>query len=175
MELTKSEQIILKYLSKHTGETLYESEIAKNSLISTGSANQCLKELTRKEMVCLEKKGNMNFYSLNLENPLVRQFKITQVISELNGMIGKLKPLTDRIIIFGSCAEGLDTQESDIDLAIVCGEEEKDKVRKLINNQKIEREMQSLIFKPLEFSQLSDKDKPLYERIQKGVVLWRRQ
>ena len=109
MELTKSQQIILKYLSKHTGDTLYESEIAKSAFISVGSANQCLKELRHKEMVTLEKKGNMNFYSLNLENPLVRQFKITQVILELHDLIAKLKNLTDKIILFGSCAEGIDT------------------------------------------------------------------
>jgi predicted nucleotidyltransferase len=173
MELTKSEQIILKFLSRHTGETLYESEIAKSAFISVGSANQCLKELRNKEMVTLEKKGNMNFYSLNLENPLVRQFKITQVISQLNGLIVKLKSLTDKIILFGSCAEGVDTQDSDIDLAIISDEE--DKARKLIKSQKIDREIQALIFPQNEFMALKEKDKPLYERIQKGIVLWRKE
>ncbi|NQU18837.1 nucleotidyltransferase domain-containing protein [bacterium] len=172
MELTKSEQIVLKYLAKHSGETLYESEIAKNALISVGSANQCLKDLLVEDMVALTKKGNMNFYSLNLENPLARQFKITQVISQLNGLIGKLNPLTDKVILFGSCAEGIDTQDSDIDLAIVSNEE--NKIRKLIRNQKLDREIQVLIFSPIDFSLLEDKDKPLYERIQKGIVLWRK-
>jgi predicted nucleotidyltransferase len=173
MELTKSEQIILKFLSKHTGQTLYESEIAKSAFISVGSANQCLKELHNKEMVTLEKKGNMNFYSLNLENPLVRQFKITQVISQLNGLIAKIRSLTDKIILFGSCAEGIDTHDSDIDLAIVSQEE--DKARKLIKSQKIDREIQALIFTQSEFMSLKEKDKPLYERIQKGIVLWRKE
>ncbi|MBU4311709.1 MAG: hypothetical protein KJ706_03205, partial [Candidatus Omnitrophica bacterium] len=81
MELTRSEQIILKFFATHSGATLYESEIAKSIQISVGSANQSLKELSKKEMVSLEKRGNMNFYSLNLDNPLVRQFKITQTIS----------------------------------------------------------------------------------------------
>ena len=171
MELTRSEQIILKFLSKHTGETLYESEIAKNAFISVGSANQCLRELNRKEMVELEKRGNMNFYSLNMENPLVRQFKITQVISQLNGLITKLKPLTDKLVLFGSCAEGLDTKDSDIDLAVVSGQVEM--ARKLIKGQKSDRQIQALIFSQSEFMALAEKDKPLYERIQKGIVLWR--
>ena len=113
----------------------------------------------------------MNFYSLNLDNPLVRQFKVTQTIAELNGLITKLKPLTKRVILFGSCAEGIDTQGSDIDLAIVSQEEED--VRKLIKKQKIAREIQVLIFKSNDFLTLAEKDKPLYERIQKGIVLWR--
>ena len=171
MELTRSEQIILKFFATHSGATLYESEIAKSIQISVGSANQSLKGLLKKEMVCLEKKGNMNFYSLNLDNPLVRQFKITQTISELNGLINKLKPLTKRIILFGSCAEGLDTENSDIDMAIVSQEEQE--VRKLIKQQKTTREIQSLIFNSKDFLALPDKDKPLYERIQKGIILWR--
>ena len=172
MELTKSEQSILKYLATHSGDPLYESQIAKITEISVGSTNQSLKELAKQKMVICTKKGNMNFYSINLENPLIRQFKITQVVSHLNGLIGKLKLLTDKIILFGSCAEGIDTEESDIDLAIVSNEE--DKVRKLINSQKIKRKIQTLIFKPLEFSLLEEKDKPLYQRIQRGNVLWRK-
>ena len=171
MELTKSEQIILKYLASHSEETLYESEIAKNTQISTGSTNQSLKKLLKKEMVTLAKKGKMNFYSLNLDNPLVRQFKITQTIAKLNGLIDKLKPLTKRIVLFGSCAEGIDTQNSDIDLAIISQEEQE--VRKIIKKEKITREIQALIFNSSDFLLLAEKDKPLYERIQKGIVLWR--
>jgi len=99
MGLTKSEQQILKYLIRHVGESLYENEIAKNIPISIDSANQSLKFLLKKDMVTLEKKGNMNFYILNLDNPLVRQYKITQTIAELNGLLNKLKPLTKRIIL----------------------------------------------------------------------------
>ena len=171
MELTKSEQIILKYLAAHSGDTLYESEIAKNTQISGGSTNQSLKGLLNKGMVTLAKKGNMNFYSLDLENPVVRQFKITQTVAELNGLIDKLKPLTKHIVLFGSCAEGIDTQNSDIDLAIVAQEEEA--VRRNITKEKIPREIQVLIFNSSDFLALAEKEKPLYERIQKGIVLWR--
>lgn len=171
MELTRSEQIILKFLATHSGATLYESEIAKSIQISVGSANQSLKELSKKEMVSLEKRGNMNFYSLNLDNPLVRQFKITQTISELNGLINKLKPISKRVILFGSCAEGIDTENSDIDMAIVSREEQE--ARRLIKQQKTAREIQSLIFNSKDFLALPDKDKPLYERIQKGIILWK--
>ena len=171
MELTKSEQVILKHLAIHCGDTLYESEIAKNTRISAGSTNQSLKELLKKEMVTLSKKGNMNFYSLNLDNPLVRQFKVTQTIDGLNGLIGKLKPLAKRIILFGSCAEGVDTQNSDIDIAIISQEEQE--VRKIIKKEEITREIQALIFNSNDFMALAEKDNPLYERIQKGIILWR--
>ncbi len=171
MELTKSEQLILSYLVTHCEETTYEAEIAKRTRISSGSANQSLKGLLKKEMVLLTKRGNMNFYSLNLDNPLVRQFKITQTIAGLNGLVAKLKPLVKRIVLFGSCAEGVDTETSDIDLAVISEEEEQ--VRKIIKKEKIDREPQALIFNSNDFLSLAAKDRPLYERIQKGIVLWR--
>ena len=171
MELTKTEQQILKYLIRHIGEPLYESEIAKNIPISAGSANQTLKSLFKKEMVTLQKKGKMNFYTLNIDNPLVRQYKITQTIAELNGLISDLKSLTKRIILFGSCAEGIDTQDSDIDLAVIS--QEKEKARQIVRKKEASKNIQALIYNSGEFQLIEDKDKPLYERIQKGIILWR--
>lgn len=173
MRLTKSEHVILDYLAAHAGETFYESQISNKTLISVGSANQTLKRLLKMNMVSLSRKGKMNFYSINLDSPLVKQFKITQTISELNGLIEKLKLFSKRIILFGSCAEGLDTQESDIDLTIVSNEE--DNARRIIKKAKISREIQCLIFNPKEFLLLANKDKPLFERIKQGIVLSRQE
>jgi len=172
MRLTKSEHVILDYLAIHAGETFYESQISRQTGISTGSTNQTLKSLLKRNMVSLFKKGKMNFYSVNLESPLIKQFKITQTVSELNGLIERLEQLTKRIILFGSCAEGVDTQESDIDLAIVSDEEEK--VRHIIKKAKASREIQCLIFNSKEFLLLDTNDKPLFERIKHGIVMWRR-
>jgi len=171
MELSKSEQLVLKYLIRRPNQSLYESEIAKSVSISTGSANQSLKSLLKKDIVKLEKKGNMNFYMLNLDNPFVRQYKITQTIAKLNGLINKLKHLTKRIILFGSCAEGTDMQDSDIDLAIVSSN--KKEVRKILKDNESDRKIQPLIIDSGEFFSLEDKEKSLYERIQKGISLWR--
>jgi predicted nucleotidyltransferase len=171
MQLTKSEQAILKYLGDNSGILLYESQIAKKAKISTGSTNESLKKLLKKGMVLLEKKGNMNFYTINMDNPLVKQFKISQTITNLNGLIDKLKLVTKRIMLFGSCAEGIDTNDSDIDLAIISQDEHA--ARKIVKKQKTEKQIQALIFSANDFLSLSKNDKPLYERIQKGIILWR--
>ena len=172
MELTRSEQTVLRCLAVYSGEALYESQIAKNSKVSTGATNQSLKKLLKRNMVLLEKKGNMNFYSLNIDNPLVRQFKISQTIALLNSLIHRLKSLAKIIILFGSCAEGADTQDSDIDIVVVSQSEQE--ARKIVKKEKITREIQALIFTTSDFMRLAENDKPLYERIQKGIVLWRR-
>jgi predicted nucleotidyltransferase len=172
MELTKSEQAILKYLATNSGTSLYESQIAKHAKTSTGATNESLKKLLKKDMVSLEKKGNMNFYSANIENPLVKQFKISQTIASLSGLINKLKPVAKRIVLFGSCAEGIDTIDSDIDLAAISQDEQA--ARKIIKKgKKLSREIQALLFTTNDFMSLAKTDKPLYERIQKGIILWR--
>ncbi|MFH1360499.1 MAG: nucleotidyltransferase domain-containing protein [Candidatus Omnitrophota bacterium] len=171
MQLTKSEQRILQYLSSHSEEALYESQIASGAHISAGSTNQTLKGLLKKELLCLSKKGRMNFYSLNYDHPLVRQYKVMQTITEINGLINRLRPLTSRVILFGSCAEGIDSPNSDIDLVIVSSRA--DEARRLIKRQKTKREIQPLIFDTGEFIALERKDRPLYERIQKGIILWK--
>lgn len=172
MELTKSEQLILQYLALHCDGTFYESEISKATGTSTGAAHQSLKLLHTKDMVNLSKKGKMNFYRVNLENPLVKQFKITQTISELNGIVGLLRLLASRVILFGSCAEGLDTQDSDIDLAIIT--QSPQEVRNIIRKMKMKRVVQPLIVSASDFMTLGVKDKPLYERINRGIDLWRK-
>jgi predicted nucleotidyltransferase len=172
MELTRSEQAILKYLATNSGTSLYESQIAKYAKTSTGSTNQSLKKLFKRGMVSLEKKGNMNFYSANIENPLVKQFKISQTIAGINSLLNKLKPATKRIVLFGSCAEGIDTIDSDIDLAVISQDEQA--ARKIIKKEKkLSREIQALLFTTNDFMALAKADKPLYERIQKGIILWR--
>jgi predicted nucleotidyltransferase/competence protein ComGC len=173
MNFTKSEQAILKYLGMNSGESLYESQIAQYAKTSAGSTNQSLKKLLKKGMVLLEKKGNMNFYTINIDNPLVKQFKISQTIASLNGLINKLKLVAKRIILFGSCAEGIDSQNSDIDLAIISHDEQA--ARKIVKKEKVSKEIQALIFTTSDFMALDKNDKPLYERIQKGITLWRQE
>lgn len=173
MQLTKSEQVILKYLSDNCDEALYESEIAKNAYISVGSANQTLKALYKKDMVVLSKKGNMNFYKLDLGNPLVRQFKITQTISEINGLVNRLKPIVSRIILFGSCATGEDTKKSDIDIFVVSSD--KAEILNRIASYRSRRKIQYIIKSHQEYIQLDKKDSTLYEQVQKGILLWEKE
>jgi len=66
-----------------------------------------------------EKQGRMLFYRANMDNPVVRQLKILLTLFQLDDLIKQAKPFSDRIILFGSCAEGTDVKESDIDLLLL--------------------------------------------------------
>jgi predicted nucleotidyltransferase len=114
----------------------------------------------------------MVFYSVNMSNPEIKEFKVYINVSELNPLIQKIKDYSDRIILYGSCAEGTDTEKSDIDLFILT--EDKEKVMDEIKKFKIDRKIVPVIMDNMEFINIKQKDKAFYDQISKGKELWRR-
>ncbi len=87
-----------------------------------------LKLLTKNRLLLSKRKGNLNLYSLNLDNPLLIQalqylesqdslgFPALDIIIEI---IGKI-PLKDYcLLVFGSYAEGRQREESDLDICFL--------------------------------------------------------
>ena len=152
-------------------EELHEREIARRAAISVGSANKILRKLSEAGVLERDKKGRMVFYSLNMKNAVAKQFKVLFNVYALNKLVDEIKRDSKRVILFGSCSEGTDTEESDIDLFVLTNE-------KIAVNSKIgsyegvDRRIAPIIANSNEFVQLKKNDKPLYDRILKGIVLW---
>ncbi|MDI6734863.1 MAG: nucleotidyltransferase domain-containing protein [bacterium] len=152
--------------------SMYESEIAREAKISKGGANQTLKELFKIGFLIKEKRGRMHFYSLNLTNPVIKQLKILEVVIEINPIIDKLKEFSREIIIYGSCAQGKDLEDSDIDLFIVTNE--KDKTRRLIRDFNLTtKEIKPTILNNQDLAFMKKEDNAFYNEVMKGIVLWR--
>ncbi|MBS7650954.1 MAG: nucleotidyltransferase domain-containing protein [Candidatus Bathyarchaeia archaeon] len=153
-------------------QKLHEREVVRRAGVSKGSANSILRELTQKGILEREKVGGMVFYRLNNRNPIAKQFKVLFNIYSLQKLVDEVRSYCRRIILFGSCAEGLDTKESDIDLLILT--QEKEEVIKKINvyQKELDRRISPIILNANEFTKLKMEDKPLYERIEKGIILW---
>ncbi len=111
-------------------------------------------------------------YRANMENSLLREFKVLLTLMEINTLIQHLKDASSRIILFGSCATGEDTADSDIDIFIET--QDKNRTLDLIEyyQKKIERKLSPIIMNIFEFEQLKTKDKPLYERINMGKIIF---
>ncbi len=169
---TSSSQIILAFLCRHPHQTFYSGEIAEKTSLSKGGTNQSLRELASQGILKTEKKGHMTFYSADLSSPSVRQFKILQNVTALESIVHKLKPFADRVVLFGSCARGEDTQESDVDLLVVS--RDKDHIRSLIPETKAKRKIQLLLKTPQEHIQLESKEPVFFKEIQQGVILWQK-
>jgi len=150
----------------------HEREAVRKTRVSKGSANKILRLLADLDFLTREKRGRMIFYRLNLKEPLARHFKVLVNVYTLKKLTDALKQYSRRIILFGSCAQGTDVRESDLDLFILTSE--KDYVRKKVSefNRKSERKIAPIIVDANEFTILKREDKPLYENIERGMVLW---
>lgn len=151
----------------------HEREAVKLTRVSKGSANKILRHLSSLEFLTVESRGRMKLYQLNTADPVVRQFKILRNIFALRKLLDSLRSNSRRIVLFGSCAQGSDVRESDIDLLVVTADE-KSAARKRIDefNAKSERRIAPIIVDANEFVKLKREDRPLYENIDRGIVLW---
>ena len=170
--ITPTFMSVLEFFLADPAKAYYGREISRKTGVSLGAANSILKLLTELDFLTRERKGNLLIYKLNLKEPSVKQFKILSNVFWLKGLVGELKLDSRKVVIFGSRSQGTDTEESDIDLLIITTE--KESVKKKINafNRKQERHIAPIIVDMNEFISLKKDDKPLYENIERGIVLW---
>jgi len=163
---------ILAFLSRHPNNQFYQREIAGKTGTSIGATNQSLNKLFKLGLISREKRGKMYFYSLNIDSAAIKYFKIFTNLAELQKLVNSLSSISNQIILFGSCAKGEDTDESDIDLFI--HSEYPDKARKILKSVKLDRVIKPVIVNSLDFVSLKRKDEEFYKQIKDGIVLWRR-
>ena len=168
--LSTAAQQVWDFLCRHPQEAFFSAEAANRTLLSKGGVNQILRTMARQGLLQTEKKGRMVFYRVDSKSPLIKQFKVFRNVTLAEELIKKIKFFSEKIILFGSCARGEDTPESDLDLFVVG--REKDKMRKLVAPQKEGRKVQWIIKTPQEFIVLNKKEPVFYEEIQRGVILW---
>jgi len=163
---SKTEMKVLSFISGRDSP-LYERQIADGAGVSAGSANSILRGFAKSGLVNLERKGKMLFYQRNDRSPVLRQFKVFTTINGLMPMMERIAPVCQRIVLFGSCAAGRDGENSDIDLFVLSME--KETVRHILaENGKI----RAILLDSAEYSLLSRKDRPLYDRINMGIEIW---
>src|SRR4030066_1512615 len=155
---------ILYLFHEKPQQELHEREVMRRAVTSKGSAGRTLKKLSQIGVLEKDKKGRMVFYRFNTKNAVARQFKVLFNVYSLNKLVNEIKLDSKKVILFGSCSEGTDTEESDIDLFVLTNE-------KIAVNSKIgsyegvNRRIAPIIANSNEFVQLKKNDKPLYDRI----------
>ena len=162
---------ILTFLGRHYRSSYYVRELAKILSISTGAASEQLRALEESGLVTSERKGRTLLFRASISHPLVRETKIFASLVELSPLITARGDAIVRMILFGSCATGEDTAESDIDLYIETTN--RPAVAELIDRygSGISRKLSPIVVTPEEAVQLRTRDRPLFERIQAGKIL----
>lgn len=170
--ITETSLRVLTLLASDPMKEFYQREIAKEAKVSIGAVNQILKSLAEREIVTEDKRGRMIFYRYNLQNPVSKQLKILFNVNDLSELIRQLRERCKRIVLFGSAAEGSDVKGSDLDLFVLT--QEKNAVRRAIKDYEgeIGRTIAPIIVNASEFVEMRSKDKALYDRILRGIILW---
>lgn len=170
--LTPKVTAVLEFFMENPMQEYHEREVIRRTGISLGSANKILRLLAKLDFLTREERGRLAIYRLNLREPSVRQFKVLLNTFALKPLTDELRQMSKRVVLFGSCSQGTDTKESDIDLLVVTNE--KDQVGQVISdyNKKSERRVAPITVDMNGYVRLKQEDKPLYENIERGIILW---
>ncbi len=170
--ITRTVLKVLHVFHEDPMQELHEREVMRRANVSKGSVNLILRRLSEEGILEREKTGRMVFYRFNIKAPLARQLKVLFNVYSLQKLVDQLKPHCKRVVLFGSCAEGLDVKESDVDLFILT--QESKEVMKMVSafQKSLDRRLSPIIVDANGFARLKREDRPLYGRIEKGIVLW---
>ncbi|MBO0889211.1 nucleotidyltransferase domain-containing protein [Candidatus Bathyarchaeota archaeon] len=167
---------VLDFMSRNPDRAYYVREVAEMAGVSTGAASITLTSLHGSRLIDLEEKGGLKLYKINLLNPVSRQFKVLFNVQRLEDLVNALSNVAERVVLFGSSAQGTDGEESDIDLFIET--QSPSKVKAILRDfQEIvhkssHRNLSPIIVQPGGLMTIQRKDQPLFENILRGRVLW---
>ena len=167
----KNSMLVLSYLTKNIYEENTITSISKELEISVGSVHSILKKFEGFGFVKTRTLGKNIIYNLEPNNPIIKPFRIFDNINSMNAIIQKIKPVSRKIILFGSCSRGEDTESSDIDIFILT-DDEKEKITSILDKENFKRQINPIIVNTVEFMELENNDKVFFEEIMKGIILW---
>jgi len=171
-------QKALKFLLMHSGKMCYEREIARGTKISYGSANKVLNQLYKKGLIQRKNEGRMCYYTVDISNPYIKEFKILSNLLLIESLVEKLKPYSRKIVLYGSWSQGTDTETSDIDIFIITSDE--DKVKSLVNKfsyspKVANRKIQAIINTPADLLEQDAKERVFMKEVEQGKILWEKE
>jgi len=175
--ITTVNQKILSLLAKFSDKEFYERQIARKIGIAYGSANHALNELYSTGAIKRRREGKMYFYSVDSSSATITEFKKLVNMTLIEPLTEELKNISGRIVLYGSCAQGIDTSHSDLDLFIVSND--KERITEVISNFSFPRgfediHIQPVIKSPTELLEAGESEQAFLEEVEQGITLWER-
>lgn len=164
------EQKVIKFLSTNADKEYTEKEIGDLTEMKRSSVNLALHSLSEEGIVKKRKVGRTSLYSAGTDHMVIKELKILQNLLSIYSLIEKLKPESQKIILFGSSAKGTNTAESDIDLFVQTNNV--DKVREIINSSQFKDKIQLIVKTPKEMLAINNQKPLFFQEIEKGKLIW---
>ena len=153
------------------GIEMYQSEVIKETNVPKTRAIRLLNTLTGYGLLREKEKAGCKFYAASQDDPVVNQLKILIMITKLYQLTREYSGQGIEVFLFGSSAKGEDTENSDVDLLVI-SDTAKGSVSVLIDKVKanLEREVNPVLYTPLEYANLCNKDKTFYDQLERYKI-----
>jgi predicted nucleotidyltransferase len=154
---------------------LYGSEISREAGISIGQTSKILRDLLQTGVIEKERKGKTELHALAELTPELRLYKTLNTVLNIAPLTNRFKPLSKRVVLFGSCSQGTNTEESDLDLLVVSSARNQilEAVARFSPKQRYGyTEIKPVIKSPAEWANLETRDPLFFGELQKGIVLF---
>jgi predicted nucleotidyltransferase len=164
----------LRFFTENPYEEIYLREFGRKLKISPNSAQRFLNMFLKEKFISEVRRGNLRYFKANLESVTFRHIKISFSLKRIenSGLINGLKDHSSHLVLFGSIAEGLDDNNSDVDLLCI-GLNEKS-VGVIISQfeKKLSREINYHVFSWTDWKKQAKLNRAFYlDIISKGISL----
>lgn len=158
--------LILDYLIGH--EDVIQRDLIQKTRISKATVIKWIAHLEKKGLITKKKIGVASVLNINDDHVLITEFKKIKALLDLSGI---KTPQDSEVYLYGSCARGDYSADSDIDLLII-GKAKRSEVIHDIDSleRKTGRKVAFNIFTAFEWSRMAKQDKAFYERVEKDKV-----
>ena len=175
LKFTKLENEVIEFLFKNPTTSFNGKELANKLKVSPTAIAKSVRNLAKLELVTLEKKILLSI-QLNRDKEEIFDLKRISNLKSLytSGLAYSLDEKLPGavILVFGSYSSGEDTEESDIDIAIIGTKEKPINISKFEN--KLQRKIQLHFFKKLDIIENDLKESIINGITLKGAIqLWK--
>ena len=168
--ISTNAQKVLDFLIQNPGKQFLANEIEKATRLSRAGVNFSLRKLAEEKLVLREKKAKIYLYSVDYSNPVIKQLKILKTTMVLQPVVNKLKKLSKKIVLFGSCARGENVADSDIDLFILADSPRS--IEENIKRSNFRKKLQPVIRNSTQLIKMKKEESVFFEEIEHGITLW---
>jgi predicted nucleotidyltransferase len=167
----KSALALLVFLGRGYTQRFHVRDLARSLGYDVSIVSRNLKAIEGMGLVTREDVGNLAFYRANMESALLRHMKVCFSLLELNDLVRALAPIASNIVLYGSCATGEDTVESDIDLFIETADRASAAERVDAFARTARRPVSAIVATPADLYAMKTSDPALYASIRRGITL----
>lgn len=163
-------QKILEFLSANADKQYTEKEISDSMKAKRSSINLALHVLVEEDIINKKKVGRTSLYGADANHIIIKELKILQNLLLIYPLIEKLKPESQKILLFGSSSKGTNTAESDIDLFVQTNNVKK--IREIVNSSQLKDKIQLITKTPKEMLVINNEKPLFFQEIEKGKLIW---